>query len=291
MAFSIYPVRKEAERLGKQKKPVQTSVRVVNLETGAEAEYPKVRRFAFSGESSVALALHRYAPEGGGKDKPEGADLIVRDLASGTDLTIGGVSEFAFDKPGLRLAWTIDVEERIGNGVSVRDLKNGTVTPLDSGKARYEKPTWNEAGDGLAVLKGTEDKAYEDGRYAVIGITDFGGVAPRKVVYDPSKDASFPEEMTISANRAPEWTEDRSGLIFGIAALKPKDNVEKETPQPGADKEKDKDAPASEKSKESSTDDKPDLVLWHWKDGRLQSQQQVQEDRDKLQLSGDLSRL
>jgi len=34
-------------------------------------------------------------------------------------------------------------------------------------------------------------------------------------------------------------------------------------------------------TEEASSDDKPDLVLWHWKDGRLQSQQQVQEDRDK----------
>ena len=44
-----------------------------------------------------------------------------------------------------------------------------------------------------------------------------------------------------------------------------------DAPKPGADAAK-----ADEDDAE-----KPDLVLWHWKDGRLQSQQQVQEDRDK----------
>src|SRR5262249_50779224 len=33
--------------------------------------------------------------------------------------------------------------------------------------------------------------------------------------------------------------------------------------------------------KSERDEDKPDLVLWHWKDDRLQSQQQVQEQADK----------
>jgi dipeptidyl aminopeptidase/acylaminoacyl peptidase len=278
-AFSIYPLRKDAERLRKQKKPIQTKARLVNLETGAEIDYPKVRRFEFSGESSLALALHRYGPEGGGKDKPKGADLIVRDLVSGTDLTIGGVAELSFDKPGARLAWTIDVDEQIGNGVSVRDLKTGAVTTLDSGKASYEKPTWNEAGTALAVLKGVDDKGYEEKRYAVIGITDFSAATPRKVVYDPAKDTAFPAGMTISANRAPEWTVDRGGLLFGLADAKKKEGAA-EAPAASGDKEASA-GDAAKPADEADADDKPDLVLWHWKDGRLQTQQQVQEDRDK----------
>lgn len=288
-AFTVYPTRKEAERLKKQKKPTQTSVRLIDLSTGTDVEYPKVKKFAFSGESAAALALHRYGPDGAGKDKPKGSDLIVRDLASGHELTVGGVSEFAFDKPGRWLAWTIDAEDKIGNGIVLRDLKTGAVTPLDSGKASYEKPAFNEAGTAFAVLKGTDDKAYEEKRYAVIGvadlgITDRGGAPLRATIFDPAtaKDTTFPADMTISANRAPSWTSDRAGLLFGIVDAKKKAAAAGEK---DADKEKDKDASASKpdapKADDANADEKADLVLWHWKDARLQSQQQVQEERDK----------
>lgn len=308
-AFTVYPARKEAAKLRKAKKPLQNAVRLVNLSTGEDVEYPKVRQFAFSGDSAVALALHRYGPEGAGKDKPKGADLIVRELSSGNELTIGGVSEFAFDKAGQRLAWTIDAEEKIGNGVSVRELTSGIVTPLDSSRAIYEKPTWSEKGDALAVLKGVEDKAYEEKLYAVIGFSGFGAAGTgaadgaaktTRVAYEPAKDTAFPAGMTISANRAPEWTEDRAALLFGITEAKKKSKADaaaadkddkakdasKTEPKPDAPKP---DAPKPDAPKPADTpkaddadgEEKADLVVWHWQDPRLQSQQQVQEDRDK----------
>ena len=40
-------------------------------------------------------------------------------------------------------------------------------------------------------------------------------------------------------------------------------------------------APDAEKADDAPADEKPDLVVWHHKDARLQSQQQVEEDRDK----------
>ena len=100
------PVRAEAQRLRRQRRPVQTSVTVVNLATGDKKEYPNVRRFAFSGDASTHIALHRApaaaaaggaapaaAPAGrarrGGAgaaagapdNRPRGTDLILRELA------------------------------------------------------------------------------------------------------------------------------------------------------------------------------------------------------------------
>ncbi|HTU99860.1 MAG TPA: hypothetical protein VMF13_04940, partial [Luteitalea sp.] len=263
LVYTTYPTRAEAEKLRAGKKPIQTGATLVELETATSTAYPKVRQYAFAGDSSRALALLRYVPEGGGKDKPRGADLVLRDLRSATDLTIGGVAEYAFDKFGTRLAWTTDAEGQIGNGVSVRHLPTGTVVTIDSGKAVYEKPTWNEAGTHLAVLKGVEDKEYEEKRYSVVG-TDVSGAAPQTVRYDPAVDTSFPADLFISTNRAAEWTSDGKGLLFGLSPATKKKAGAKD----GAD--------------DAAPDpDRPDLVLWHWKDGRLQSQQQVQQQRDK----------
>src|SRR5260221_4486135 len=65
-AFSTYPTRAAALRLKRQRRPIQSGVTVLNLATGEKKEYPKVRRFAFSGESAGWIALHRYGPDGQG---------------------------------------------------------------------------------------------------------------------------------------------------------------------------------------------------------------------------------
>ena len=57
-------------------------------------------------------------------------------------------------------------------------MTTGAVTPLDSGNATYERITWSDKGDALAVLKGTDDRAFRDKFYAVVGVTD--SPAPRR---------------------------------------------------------------------------------------------------------------
>lgn len=289
LAMTVFPARKEAERLRRQRKPLQNAVRLVGVATGEPVDYPGVRQFAFSGESSVAIALLRYAPEpaspaaagapaaapsprpaGVRGDRPRGADLIVRDLSSGLEMTLGSVGGFAFDRKGRYLAWTTDTADGVGNGVSLRALATGTVRVLDSAKASYERLHWMEEGDALAVLRGEEDKAYDDRLYSAIGFRDLDAATPARAEYVPVKDAAFPPEMTISPNRDPEWTADRAGLLFGIHVPK------KKLPRAGEDA-----GGATAERDGEGVGEKADLVLWHWRDSRLQSQQQVQEDRDR----------
>jgi len=71
-------------------------------------------------------------------------------------------------------------------------------------------------------LKGKEDKNFEDKPYSVIGFTNFSLKSPQKTVYDPIEDKDFPEGMTISPSRSPEWTEDLGGILFGIHEVKKK---------------------------------------------------------------------
>ena len=86
-AFTTYPKRAEAQRLRRQRRPVQNSVTIVNLATGSKTETPKIRRFAFSGDAATWIALHRApaqptpgggagaaaAPGGGGRGGGAGA--------------------------------------------------------------------------------------------------------------------------------------------------------------------------------------------------------------------------
>ena len=118
---------------------------------------------------------------GAASDRPRGTDLILRELATGQELSIGNVADFAFSKDGSLLAWTIDAQDKIGNGVQLRDMARGTVAVLDNGNASYERLVWTEKGDGLSVLKGTDDRALRDKRYAVLGFTGFAAGAPQKI--------------------------------------------------------------------------------------------------------------
>ena len=228
-AFTVSPTAKEAKTLRKSRQPIQTKVFVVDLAKGDKVEYEKIRSFSFSGENPGWLALHKYAPEGQAreKDKWSGSDLVLRELATGKELTFGNVAEFAFDKYGRFLAFIIDAVGQTGNGVEIRDMQSGAVLSLDNDKANYKSLSWSEKGEALACLKGKEDKAFEDKLYSAVGFTGFAGGAAKpagiqKVVYDPKDDKSFPAGFSISPNRPAQWTEDFAALLFGISEPKKK---------------------------------------------------------------------
>ncbi|HJR60112.1 MAG TPA: prolyl oligopeptidase family serine peptidase, partial [Vicinamibacterales bacterium] len=214
-------------------------------------------------------------------NRPKGTDLIIRELAGGAELNVGNVSEFAFTRDGKLLATVIDATDKIGNGVQLRNMMTGTVTSLDTDAANYERLSWTEKGDGLTVLKGKEDRAYTDKMYSIVGFTGFGGGDPKKTVFDPSKDKTFPEGFAISGNRAATWNEKMDAFVFGIREPRKRDTPA--GPQgmtPAAEGAEPPAAPAGP-APNTDADEKVDLVLWHWKDPRLQSQQQVQENADR----------
>ncbi len=307
LAFDVHPSVSESHQLKKQHKPLENKVFLVDLATGKKTEFDRIRRFSFSGERASAIALQRYpatpaAPAGGGAaaassasapkpdDKPQGSDLILLDLASGEELSLGNVSDFAFDKKGNSFAWIVDAQDKLGNGINLRNMSTGTVTTLDSAKATYKSLNWTEKGDGLAAVRGTDDKRWEDKVYTLVAFKNLSeSGTPERLVYDPAKDKSFPAGMTISAERRPAWMADLSEVTFGIHDLKAKEQKGRtQGARNGAAKADDSAAKTDDSAKgdgspakADDSEDKPDVVIWHWKDSRLQSMQQVQENRDK----------
>lgn len=288
VAFSVFPTAKEAKEIKKQKKKLFSKAALVNLSSGKKIEFEKVKSFDFSGENPSWLALHQYPPESQEKEKEKwtGSDLLLHELETTKELNFGNVAEYSFDKKGLWLAWTIDAYGKSGNGVQIRNMKTGAVLSLDSDKALYKRLTWTEKGDGLAVLKGKDDKNYEDMLFSVLGFSQFDSGSPKIASFDPNNDKNFPEGMTISPDRDPLWTDDFSGILFGIHEVKKKEekSAQKEEKDKGQEEGKDRgeEEPTQKKAKdEIDKEDLPDLVIWHWLDKRLQSMQQVQEKRDK----------
>ena len=105
--------------------------------------------------------------------------MILR-ARDGTELSIGNVSEFAFNKSGRYLAMVIDAADQAGNGVQIRDMQSGVITPLETSQSFYERMGWTQEGDALALLKGKDDKQFRERLFAVVGFTGFDKGTPVK---------------------------------------------------------------------------------------------------------------
>ncbi|MEE3274382.1 MAG: hypothetical protein VX217_05995, partial [Acidobacteriota bacterium] len=249
VGFTIYPEFSQ-DRPDSSGPPQRNKLGLLDLGNGELTEIEEVRRFAFSGENAEWIAMQKYAPggtgsrAGGGRGRPDGnrsgsnnnnrsrgADLILQQLSTGTQMNIGNVAEFEFDESGRRLAWLVDTESNAGNGVQIRLMDSGVVIPLESSAASYQSLNWTDEGDGLTTLKGIDDEDYEAPLYSVVAFTDMTAQIPTKVVYDPLEDDSFPEGMTIAANRAPSFTDDLSTLVFGIVEAEMTDKAEQRMEQ------------------------------------------------------------
>jgi dipeptidyl aminopeptidase/acylaminoacyl peptidase len=284
-AFTIYPTHAEGTQLKRQRRPLQNKVGIVNLETGAKVELPRVRRFVMAPGGGAWLAMHKYAPDAPAGPAPRGTDMLLRELATGQQIVIGNVSDFAFDRQGRYLVWTIDTQDKVGNGLQVRDMETGAIRSLESNDtAVYSRMSWSEDGGSLALLQALEGRTPGATRYLVLGFSEFGPGGPRKTAFNPATSPDFPADMIVSPNRNPTWSADRSAMLFGIQ--KPgRTSSQPAAPAPTRDRTAAADpraaAPAQANPDDTPADEKVDLTLWHWQDKRLQSQQRIQETLDR----------
>jgi dipeptidyl aminopeptidase/acylaminoacyl peptidase len=308
LAFTIYPTVEEGKRASAQRGPARNKVGVLELASGEMTEVDDVRSFAFAGERGGWIALHRYPAEAGGgagasgggrpgpgraggsngDDSPRGTDLILHELATGLQQNLGNVAEYAFDESGRWLAWAVDAAGKAGNGIQLRDMATGVTRVLENAEARYSRLTWADDQAALSTLKAVQDEDYEEDLLSVLGWTGFGdGDDPDRVVFDPASYDGVPDGMTVSPNFTPRWSDDLDALFFGIYEVKLTEEAmaaREESGQEAQEAQQEEDSPeggAGPDSDEIDDDEKPDLVLWHWKDPRLQAMQQVQANRDR----------
>jgi len=128
IAFRIGQSEAEQEKLRSKDKPVQNQLGLRNLETGETWTVDGIDSFTFSPDGAY-LVMRRYAPErprgssGGGQAGTDegslGTTIILRQLATGRDMTFGNVSQFAWQKVenSHLLAMVISAEDKIGNAV------------------------------------------------------------------------------------------------------------------------------------------------------------------------------
>ncbi|HVT38238.1 MAG TPA: prolyl oligopeptidase family serine peptidase [Gemmatimonadaceae bacterium] len=281
-----------------------TKLAVVDLNTGSKREFERVRNFRFAAEKSNWIVIHHSAPDAGGAatgtgtaapaggrggaaggtPAPTGTMLELVNLsATGATAFIGDVSEFAFDDSGDWLAYAISVPDQVGNGVQLHQLSTGIVRALDARKASYRRLAWGDSTDALAVLRTVSDTAGGDEEATVVAWRHIASSDPQSLEIS-AKTTGVTGGLVVSSDRAIEWGDGQKTLFFGLREPRParprQQGIGFTPPNPGGV------APGAGNTGQVAaapqTDaEVPSLILWHWKDPRLQSQQQVQEQQDR----------
>ena len=260
-------------------------VELRNLATGAVRSWEEIGTFAFAPTSSHLVLRRRggeaSAPTGrrGGGMPPQapaapgstpaptgsrGQDAVLLDLRTGRFQLLGSVADYAFNRSGGLLAYTVDAAVKDGNGLFIFDARNGRVTPLDNDAKNYNRLAWNDEGTALAVLKGTEVEKMRERDNVLIAFPDVpvllkdGAPAPAPAILDPAKAAGFPKGWVACDRAGLAWSDDRKRVFFGIKEQAP-------TPD----------------TNHKSTDEVANVDVWNANDDRVQSLQMVRAEQDR----------
>lgn len=219
---------------------------VRNLVSGVIFAVPNAATFAFS-ESGSWVAVRTAKPVASAKH--DGADLIVRDLATKSTRNIGNVAQFAFDESGAHLAYTVDAAEKLGNGVYVLTLATGETRALDGAAADYAQLAWSDRGAHLAVLRGTIPEGKVQRVNALLVFTALGTAQQRALTLDSAAAGALPAGHVMSEFAPLRWAPDGSSLLLGV-------KEQAEAPK-------------------KSDDPVANVDVWHWRDAEPQSVQMV----------------
>lgn len=278
--FKVSAKEAEMKAAKKTNKPLFEKLMIVSLPGNEKVTFERVGSFAFSGENSNWLII-KFVPADNapkGENVSKGTDALLYNLKTKKSFNIGNVGEFAFNKSGNSLVYTIDAANQNGNGVFLRDMASGLVSSLDNDTAVYKGINWTEVGDAFAVLKSVKDKKFKQDIVTALGFDKLNGDLTHKTTVSTADSTLFPKGMGITVNANAFWSEDKTKLFVGINKFEKVEKKEKDIKPTDSTTKVDKVKSAVVDKKDI---EKPDMIIWNWQDKKLQSAQSVSESRDK----------
>ncbi len=193
--------------------------------------------------------------------KEYGTDLVLRNLANGSERTFADALDYSFSKDAKSLVFTVSSKKEETNGVYVAapapTLNDAAPAELLSGKGKYSKLTWDEEQTQMAFASDRDDAAAKQPK-SKLYYWKRGDAKAAEIISTATP--GFRSGLAISERGAINFSQDGSRLFFGIA--------------PPPEPEKD---PADAIAEE----DKVSVDLWHWKDDYIQPMQKVRAEQDR----------
>lgn len=283
---------------------------LMSLATGQTKEFEHIRRFVFNADDASWIAMQTGADTAGrgagsgrggpgaafratGDAEPGGnADVLLYGIARGETFNMGRVAEYAFNRDGDLLAYTMSTPDQVGNGVQLRNMKSGVAKSLENGRWLYSHLAWVDSSAALGVMRGKLDSLARDTVFSIEAFTQFGPDGPdKRIVFDPAGRTDFPAGWKLASERAPRYAIGATAVFFGVREapkrlLNPpagRGSASSVAGAPGAGGTGavPPGGRGGAAAAASAADSIPSLILWHYKDPRLQSQQIVQESADR----------
>jgi dienelactone hydrolase len=283
VVFTIAPLKVDMDKAKKDKKKPEempkAGLGILSLATGKVDTFDRVKSFKLPEESGRFVAYLLEAPEKKAEEKkseekkeppakPEekkdtrkkekkkepGTELLVRELATGTSVSVPEVVEYVCSKDGGWIAYgtSSDPKTPEKDGAFARRAADGSVKTLIAGQGHYKGFAFDESGTQLAFVS---DRG------------DYKADAPAFRLYHWTATAATATELASAAtpgmrpgwapseNGKLEFSKDGARLFFGTSLA------------PKADPE---DAP-----------DPVKVDIWGWKDPLLQPMQKVRAEEEK----------
>ncbi|MGI8843434.1 MAG: prolyl oligopeptidase family serine peptidase [Gemmatimonadaceae bacterium] len=289
VVFTIEPGQAEVEAARRAKKrpaaQPKSSLGIMRLSDGTVTEVPRVKSFEVPrgdgrflvyllhpADSSAAPAGADTAAEGraaaapGGvarpiadstgsvspKKKDYGSTMVIRELASGSEVRVEDVMAVEVASRGAWIAYTVSSREGSKDGVYLRPRSGGETVPVLTGEGKYKSLAFDKAGTQVAFVTDRDEATADKPRYALYHAAV---ASPRaRLLLGP---AALGDTMVLSDRASLEFSEDGARLQFGVAP------------------------PALDSIPADSLADKAVFDLWHYEEARLQPQQRVEAERDR----------
>ncbi len=211
------------------------------------------------GAGGAAPAANADSARPAARRKDSGAAMVIRELESGTEVRVEGVTNYALHKSERWLAYSVTGADSLGvDGVYLRDLSTGTVTTLKKGTGNYRSLAFDDAGTQLAFISDTEMWGRDSVRFALYHAS-LGAArarAPQTATRVVSQ-GDVAAGMQIAERARVEFVRSGGVLQVGVSKVRP-DSI-----------------PAD------SLADKAVVDLWHWQDPRPQPMQRLQAAQDR----------
>lgn len=193
----------------------------------------------------------------GGARKEYGTDLVLRNLANGSERSFADALDYSFSKDAKNLVFTVSSRKEESNGVYVATPGND-ASPVDllTGKGKYSRLTWDDDQTQMAFISDRDDAESKQPKFKLY---HWDRKAAKAAEIVSSATPGFRSEMVISERGALSFSLDGGELFLGVA------------PPPEPEKEADAD-PAEEKVVAD---------LWHWKDDYIQPMQKIRATQDR----------
>ncbi len=192
------------------------------------------------------------------KKKEYGTDLLLRNLATGTDRTFADVLEYSFSKDAKSLVYAVSSKKEETNGAfAATPQTDAAPVALLAGAGKYLKFTWDEKQTQLAFISDKDDVTATQPKFRVY---HWSRTAPTASEVVSVKTAGFRPEYVVSEKGSLSFAYDGTRLFLSNA------------PPPDPEPDPNNAVPDEERVT---------VDLWHWKDDYVQPMQRVRANADR----------